>query len=115
MANNIIKKNDTGLLPKELERMTLGDLLQDEDAKVIKKKNKLKVSKKVNNNVLSFEVSKYDVGHRTSSSRFEKPEKVKDLKRTIERMYYEDKMTQSDIAFELGISQTSVSNVLNNK
>ena len=112
------KKDNTDLatpklsLPSELGKMTLDDLLNDEDTEVIKKKNKISFRRSSDFGVATLELASYPSGRKTmSTSSVPQKEKKKEYLGEIIEMKSQ-RMSQKEIAFQLGLSESYVSKLL---
>jgi len=112
MPNEPVLKKSNSLLPKEISKMTLNELMNQDDVEIIKKRNIVKMKKTMEDQTISLEVHRYNYGETISQSRFNKPKNKKDLVEVVKKMYNEENLTQKQIAFNLDISQAYVSILL---
>lgn len=97
----------------DIENMTLKDLQSQAD-KVLITGNKTTIQKKLNGKVVKIEIVNYPAGQERKVSFNDVSDREK-LDETIRMKLAEKKSSQSDIAIELGVSQSYVSKVKNNK
>lgn len=113
MSDNLQNsKFHTLSLPNEIGNVTVNDLMNHPDTEVIKRGNKLSLRRRSEHGVTTLEFSSYSSGRQemkvSSTPRYELK---KDHKDDIILMK-KNGMPQKDIAFELGISESYVSNII---
>lgn len=113
MSDKLILKNNN-ILPKELGEMTLNQLFSQNDVEVKKKNNKTMLKKVTPTETISMEISTYIDGITISQSKFNMPQKKKDLKNVAKQLKKEGR-TQTEIADLLGTTQPYVSKLLKEK
>ena len=96
----------------DIENMTLKELQSQAD-KILIEGNKTKIQKKLDDKVIKIEITNYPTGQKREISFNDISDKDK-LYEAI-RMKLDEKQSQADIALDLGVSQSYVSKVKNNK
>ncbi len=99
-------------LPTELGDMTVNQLINDDNTEVYKKKNKLSMRRKTEFGIATLEIESYDTGRNTiCQTTVPHREKKKDYLDDILAMK-QQKVSQKEIAFKLGLSESYVSKLL---
>lgn len=111
--NNLIGTNftDNGLLDK-IGDMTVNDLINNPNTDVIKKGNKISVRHQTDYGVASLELSLYSSRRKSLRASSVPGRKLKKGYAEDIREMKAEGMTQKDIAFELGISESYVSQII---
>ena len=101
-------------LPEELGNMTVNQLMNDDNTEVYKKNNKLSMRRKSDFGVATLEIESYSTGRNTiCQSTVPHRDKKKDYLDDILEMKRQG-LSQKEIAFRLGLSESYVSKLLNN-
>lgn len=102
-------------LPGRIGKMTIDELINLPETDVIKKGNKLLMRRESEEGTTSVEFVARDSGYRSMEvSSAPRKEYKKDYSEDIRQMKREGK-SQKDIAFQLGISEAYVSQLLNGR
>ena len=94
---------------KEIADLTIDEIQQTAD-KVEITKDRIRMIKQIENEVLTVEINSYEDGVFSTIGKVNLPEKTSDLEKTVLKMLNEG-YKQNDIAFRLGISQALVSKI----
>lgn len=94
---------------KEIADLTIDEIQQTAD-KVEITKDRIRMIKQIENEVLTVEINSYEDGVFSTIGKVNLPEKKNDLEKTVLKMLNEG-YKQNDIAFRLGISQALVSKI----
>ena len=94
---------------KEIADLTIDEIQQTAD-KVEITKDRIRMIKQIENEVLTVEINSYEDGVLSTIGKVNLPEKKSDLEKTVLKMLNEG-YKQNDIAFRLGISQALVSKI----
>ncbi len=100
------------LMDKNIADLTLNQLSEMAD-KIVISKNTTKIQKKVDNKVLTVQIKSYPTGESITATRHDISDN-KTVQETIKEKL-NNGARQSDVALELGVSQSYVSKVKNNK
>lgn len=113
MPKQLPSKNSNSSLPiDKIRNANMGNLLDRPDTDVIKKGNKVSVRQRSENSINTFQYTSYESGrNEIKATSVPHRERKKDYRDDILAMKREG-MSQEDIAFELGMSQSTVSRIL---
>ena len=75
--SNIVKKETSGIIPKEIANITLEELMSTEGVEFHKKNNILRMKQRIANEIVTVEVRSYDDTNIISQSRTNKSRPVK--------------------------------------
>ncbi|CAM3386278.1 MULTISPECIES: hypothetical protein [Saccharibacillus] len=103
------KKNN--LFPDSFANLTLNELISREDVDIVKKGNKLSLSRKTASDNLTLEYTTFDEAESITLTTVKKTKKKKELADLAKKMYKEGK-TQNEIAQYIDASQPYVSKLL---
>ena len=106
--NKLMKFNNN-----DLGKLTLEEIQKNAD-KVEITKDRLKIQKQMGNEILTVQIDSYPDGNFMTLGNIEMPKNKSDYRETVLMMLNQG-YKQNDIAFKLGISQTLVSKIKNNK
>lgn len=99
---------------KKINKKAIADLTIDEIQQTADKveitKDRIRMIKQIENEVLTVEINSYEDGVFRTIGKVNLPEKKSDLEKTVLKMLNEG-YKQDDIAFMLGISQSLVSKI----
>ena len=99
---------------KKINKKAIADLTIDEIQQTADKveitKDRIRMIKQIENEVLTVEINSYEDGVFRTIGKVNLPEKKSDLEKTVLKMLNEG-YKQNDIAFRLGISQALVSKI----
>lgn len=98
-------------LPDDLQRMTLSQLISSGDVEIVKKGDKVKITKDTSDSVLNIEYTQYPQGRTLEATQVDATGSKRSRKETVKQMRREGK-TQAEIARRTGMSQAYVSNLL---
>ncbi|WP_304509354.1 hypothetical protein [Anaerotignum sp.] len=110
MSNNLVKKNNGGLLPDNIGNATLNQLLSRSDVEVHKKDNKITLKQKTPTESVTVEIRAYPDTTTVSQSRTARTRPINQMGDTIKQMRSEGQ-TQADIADKLGTTQSNISKI----
>ena len=108
--SDLIKKGADAMIPSDIGKITLQDLLVRDDVEVHKKENVLKMKRKTPTETLIVEVRSYDDNITVSQSRTSLHKNFNQMGSTIAKMREEGK-TQAEVAERLGTSQSYISKI----
>lgn len=108
--SNIVKKETSGIIPKEIANITLEELMSTEGVEFHKKNNILRMKQRIANEIVTVEVRSYDDTNIISQSRTNKSRPVSQMESTIAQLRKEGR-TQTDVANLLGTTQTNISKI----
>ena len=94
--SNIVKKETSGIIPKEIANITLEELMSTEGVEFHKKNNILRMKQRIANEI--------------SQSRTNKSRPVSQMESTIAQLRKEGR-TQTEVANLLGTTQTNISKI----
>lgn len=103
-------------IPNSFGNMTINELMSRPDVEVEKRGNTLRLRQRLDGGVATFTYQEYSTeGHRSDGMSFTPtPKRKKDLAPDVLEMKRRG-IPQKDIAYELGISPSLVSNIVNEK
>ena len=108
--SNIVKKETSGIIPKEIANITLEELMSTEGVEFHKKNNILRMKQRIANEIVTVEVRSYDDTNIISQSRTNKSRPVSQMESTIAQLRKEGR-TQTEVANLLGTTQTNISKI----
>lgn len=99
------KDNLVPRLPDDISRLSLGDLMQDDDTEIIKRGGKLKLKRNTPGSTIYVEYTEYPQGRTLSATEVDARGPKKGLARTVKQMRKEG-MTYEEISKRTGMSTT---------
>ena len=108
--SNIVKKETSGIIPKEIANITLEELMSTEGVEFHKKNNILRMKQRIANEIQTVQLLRNDHTNINTQSITNKSPQVSQMESTIAQLR-KDGRTQTEVANLLGTTQTNISKI----